>query len=374
MFRPRTLRGRLNAWYTAILAVVLIAFAGGSYLSFLSEEDEEGEVADPHEAAGAESERVARRLLIGLAVGLLAGLSVATGGGLWIARRALRPLDRIEAITRRLRGDELSLRIATNPDEPEDITRLAQAVNDMLARIDDSVQGLLRFTADASHELRTPVATMIATLEVSLLRPRDAAESLGAMHSVLEDLRRVSRLIEALLTLARVDAGELAVSPGVFSLSDLVRQTAETYEPVAGERCVGLQVVEKGGSSIITGDVLWLGRVIANLVDNACKFAADGGAITITVEGRANEVAVLVENTGGAIPADAHERIFERFYRAPTARGATVGSGLGLALSRDIARRLGGDLRLVQSTSDGTGFVLEVPRVLPERASTGRKS
>ena len=377
MFKPRTLKGRLTAWYAGVLAIVLLAFSGAAYFSFLAEEDEEQEAtsgAGAPEGNDAETERVGHRLLIGLAVGLLAGLAVATAGGFWIARRALRPLDRIEAITKRLRGDDLSPRIEIDAREPEDITRLALAVNDMLDHIEQSVQGLRRFTADASHELRTPIASMIATLEVSLIRPRDGLESLGAMHSVLEDLRRVANLIEALLTLARVDAGELPINPAGFALVDLVRQTVESYEPVASDRRITLQLAETGSPSSLTCDGLWVGRIVANLVDNACKFTPDGGAVEISVAGSADAVSLLIKNTGPPLPPESHGRIFDRFFRAPSARGSTVGSGLGLALSRDIARRLGGDLRLVESTAAGTSFALELPRDLAGRAGASRKS
>jgi two-component system heavy metal sensor histidine kinase CusS len=370
--RPHTLKGRLALWYAVVLGVVLLAFCTATYFIALSE----GEEDEEHEAhagpGGAErGEAQDRRLLLGLAVGLAAAVSVAVAGGLWIGRRALRPIDRIESIATRLRGDDLSLRIEAHAGEPEEVTRLVVAVNGMLARIESSVGGVRRFTADASHELRTPLASMIATIEVALHRPRDAAELVGAAHSVLEDLRQLSRLVEALLTLARADSGELPVSRVELDVARLVRQTVEPYETIAVERGLHLAISAGGSGTTAFTDPLWLGRAVANLVDNACKFTPSGGAIAIVVTGLSETVRVSVENESAPLTPEERARIFERFYRAPAARGASAGFGLGLSLARDIARQLGGELTLGAGDEGRTRLDLEVARAaLPTAAVT----
>jgi two-component system OmpR family sensor kinase len=349
-----TLRGRLARFYAVALALVLSAFALTVYAIVEAEE-----AAEPPEVKALEPpEHLDERLLVAFAVALPAAIAVAIGGARVIARRGLQPLDDVVATAERISADNLAERIAPRPDAVDELARLVASVNGMLARLEQSVDGMRRFTADASHELRTPLAALMGELEVTLRRPRGEGELRGAVESTLEELGRMARLVDALLTLARVDARGLPVAAVDLALSDVVRRAAEPYEAVLAARNVAL-TWEASADVRAHADPLWVGRIVANLLDNACKFTPDAGEIRIAVVGAGGRPRVEVRDSGPGVPAADAERIFERFYRGAAARAGTDGFGLGLPLAREIARALGGELLL--ATAAPPAFVLELP-------------
>jgi len=352
--RPRTLRGRLTLWYTAVLAIVLLAFCGTTYL--VAAEDEADEVAH-----GQAAQPVDRRLLLALGVGFPAALLVAVAGGLWLSRRALAPIDEVVRVAGNLDANNLALRIPEREGAGEEVQRLTAELNAMLERIERSIGGLRRFTADAAHELRTPIAALMGNLEVALRKPREAADLRAAMEGALEELGRLTRLVESLLTLARSDAGELPLQNVDTDVAEIVQKAIEPYQEVALERGVRL-VAEYGGGVRVVADPLWLGRALANLVDNACKFTRPGGQVSIKLASSPDRVSISVEDDGPGLAAGEHARAFERFYRGPFVRGATDGFGLGLPLTREIVHAMGGALALAARPGGGTIATVELPR------------
>ena len=356
--RPQTLRGRLALWYSAVLAATLLAFAAAVYFLVADEDDDE-----PAPAGGVAAveppEHVGRRLLIAVAIALPGAVAIAVAGGLWITRRSLRPLDEIAHVASELGADRLDRRVELRADSASELVQLADALNQMLTRIDRSVAGMRRFTADASHELRTPLAALRGELEVTLRRPRTVDEMRAGFESALEEVTRLSELVEALLTLARSDAGELSVSRTSVDIADLVRRVVALYEPVALDRGVQLEWTADGKLDAMI-DPTWLERAVVNIVDNACKFTPRGGRVRVAAVAKDGRARIVVSDTGpGLLPEDG-ERVFERFYRSSRARG-TEGFGLGLALARDFVRALGGTIRASATDGGGATFCIELP-------------
>jgi heavy metal sensor kinase len=353
--RPRSLRGRLAAWYALVISVALLAFGASVY--FMLVEDEEEEHAEPERG---EQALVARRVLQALAVGLPASLAIAVGGGVFITRRALRPLGEVVRIASDLELDKLARRIPEHAGSAEEIAQLVAALNRMLDRLQRSAQGMARFTADASHELRTPLASLMGNIEVTLRRARTEPELRSTLESSMEELGLLSRLVEALLTLARSDNGQLPLTRAVVELDPLAREVVGPYEPVMAARRLTLTWRSDRAASAI-GDAMWLRRVIANLIDNACKFAPEGGAIEIAITSEGAKVAVTVFNSGAVISQSERDRLFERFYRSDAVRGSTEGFGLGLPIARELVRAMGGELALDETVLHGVSFRIVLP-------------
>ncbi|MCA1663657.1 MAG: HAMP domain-containing protein [Myxococcales bacterium] len=358
--RPSSLRGRLAAWYVAVLATTLVAFAAAVY--FLVAEDDDDEAPPPAGAAlSAEPpEHTGRRVLVAVAVALPGAVIVAVAGGFWITRRSLRPLDDIARVASELGAAKLDRRVELPPDAATELRQLGDTLNRMLERIERSVKSMRRFTEDASHELRTPLAALRGELEVTLRRPRSSDELRAGCESALEEVERLSELVEALLTLARSDAGELLVEPKRVDLVEIIRRVVAPYEAVAVERGVTLELVCDACVDAM-GDPIWLERVIANLVDNACKLTPRGGRVRVEgrdVDGRAR---VIVRDSGPGVPPEDADKIFARFYRGSAAR-ATEGFGLGLALAHDLVRALGGTIATEPTEGGGATFRIDLPR------------
>ena len=359
--RPRTLRGRLALFYAAALAAVLLTFSAVVYLVAVRETDEE-----PMATIGAEPpDRGGTRLLVAVAVALPIALLVAGGGALLIARRGLSPLDAIVELAGGLGAEDLSRRIRVADGAGDEIVTLVTALNAMLDRLERSVGGMRRFTADASHELRTPIAALMGEVELALTHPRDPAELRVTLGGALEQLADLSRLIEGLLVLARSDAGKLPLAPEEVDVSDMARRVCEPYEAVAVERGIELRLEPSPrGGARVKADPLWLGRALANLVDNACKFTASGGRVTVAVstDEPKGVVEVRVTDTAPTVPVEERERLFERFYRSASTRGTVGGFGLGLPIAREIVVAHGGRLTLGSNDTGGNVFTIALPR------------
>jgi two-component system OmpR family sensor kinase len=350
-----TLKGRLARFYAVALALVLIAFAAAVWAIDAAEE-----AAEPPEVRALEPpDQFNQRLLIALGTALPIAIAIAMIGARVVSRRGLQPLDDVVAIAGRVSTESLDARVPERADAADEIRPLTAALNGMLARLERSVAGMRRFTADASHELRTPLAALKAELELALTRPRSPDELRATVERSLEQLDRLSRLVEGLLQLARSDAGALPIAPKPIDLVALARAAVEPYEAVLASRHIAL-TLEAPAPVAALADPLWTGRAIANLVDNACRLTPDGGTLRITLRGHANRAQLEIADSGPGIPAADRERIFERFHRGADARATTDGAGLGLPLAREIARAQSGDLRALDSDR-GARFLLELP-------------
>jgi signal transduction histidine kinase len=248
----------------------------------------------------------------------------------------------------------------------DELSELAGVVNGLLERLESAFAQQRRFMADASHELRTPVAVLRTEADVTLSRPhRTEAEYRDSVAVMRDSARRLGRIVDDLFLLARADAGHLPIRREPLYLEEVVDDAARAVRVLAQERGVRVELLPFEDSPF-DGDADLLGRVMLNLLDNAVKHSPQGGTVTLALTRVAREYRITVTDEGPGIAADAQPHIFERFFRADKARsrgGAedTSGAGLGLAIGRWIAEAHGGRLDLVRSSVRGTEFRLTLP-------------
>lgn len=309
-------------------------------------------------------------LLILLLAGPLS-LGAALGGGYLLAKKALAPVERMARAAGEITAKRLGIRLEV-PTPTDELGQLATTLNDMIAGLERSFEEIRRFTADAAHELRTPLAVLRSEAEVALRMPRDSEEYRQVIETMLEQVLRLSRLAEQLLSLCREDAGLVPRVRKPVKLDDVLRDVAEHMRAVAGER--GLSLYEEHVAPCrVPGDEDQLRRLLFNVVDNAIKFTPEG---SITLRGEVKEgcVRVVISDTGIGIAAENLPHVFERFYRVDPARGQEVeGTGLGLAIGRSIAEAHGGELQIESTLGVGTHVILTLP-VLDPSDEKGRGS
>jgi heavy metal sensor kinase len=301
-----------------------------------------------------------RTLLVILAVAYPLTLAVASFGGVFLAGRALSPIDRLTALARRISAEDLSQRLDLKlPDD--EVGRLARTFDEMIARLDDAFRRQREFTADASHELRTPLTAIKGQTEVALSRPRDPDSYREVLQVVNEEVDRMIRLVGSLLTLARADAGEIPIATEAVNLADLVAAAADQVRPVMEQRGVELRL-EPGPAATLRADEDLLLQLLLNLLDNAGKYSRPGGRVTVGWAVSDGQAQVWVRDTGVGIAPDHLPHIFERFYRVDRARSrAEGGAGLGLSICRWIAEAHGGSISVESAPGEGTGFVVRLP-------------
>ncbi len=294
-----------------------------------------------------------------IAIPLLLVLLIA--GGYWIAGRALSPIGSMIAAAESIRPEDMSTRLSLPPADDE-LRRLALTLNRMLGRLQAAFERITRFTADASHELRTPVALMRTRTEVLLRRSRSAEEYRCALEANLTELENTSTLLENLMLLARADAGAETLHFADVNLTELVRATAISAQPLAEARHIEW-VVQLSSLPVHThADEAALRRLLLVLLDNAVKYTPEGGCVQISLQ--TNEISVVIEvrDTGIGVPAEVLPHIFDRFYRGEPSR-ATDGAGLGLSIGQWIAEKHGGKITVENRPSGGSRFAVTLPRV-----------
>lgn len=301
-----------------------------------------------------------RTLLLILGVAYPVTLVVASFGGIFLAGRALAPIDRLTRLARRISAEDLGQRLDLRlPDD--EVGRLARTFDEMIARLDEAFRRQRQFTADASHELRTPMTVIKGQIEVALQRERDPQAYRRVLHAVNEEVDRMIRLVGSLLTLARADAGQIPITLEPVSLPDVVGAAIEQVQPLASRRGVDLQLSSSRPVTLRADDDLIL-QLLLNLLDNAIKYTAAGGQVTVGWNANGREVELWVRDTGSGIAREHLTRLFERFYRVDKARSrAEGGSGLGLAISRWIAEAHGGSISVESALGRGSTFTVRLP-------------
>jgi two-component system OmpR family sensor kinase len=291
-------------------------------------------------------------------VGALA-LVISLAGGWFLAGRALAPVARISRTAAEMSGGNLSARIPVDRTENE-LGQLAVALNQAFDRLQETLEKQRRFTADASHELRTPLATSVAEIEWALGRNRKAEEYRQSLETCQRSILRMRTIVEGLLTLARADAGELALQRSPVSLAAVVEDAVTLLRPMAERRRIAIDVRTDDVS--VEGDPDRLRELVTALVSNAIHYNRDGGRIEVSVSAAADGVRMQVIDTGqGIAPADL-PRVFDRFYRADPARGRNPGgAGLGLAVAKRIAESHGGEITCRSEPGQGTEIDVRLP-------------
>ncbi|MEO8369938.1 MAG: ATP-binding protein [Candidatus Solibacter sp.] len=314
------------------------------------------EVSAPGDAIEAELAVVRRVILVALPLILLA----AGIGGYWLATRGLRPLERVAGQARHITESNLETRLEI-AGAAEEVATLVTSFNELLSRLDRSFDTMRRFVADASHELRTPVAVIRGEADVALSRERSAAEYRESLGIILDESRRVSRLIDDLLNLARADAGHVVLRTQSFYLNELVAECCRGVQGLAGARGVHLECAA-GGDLQFTGDEELLRRLTVNLLENAIRYTPPGGKVSASVRREGGGVRLVVADTGIGITSGDKLRVFERFYRTSEARSRKDGGfGLGLAIVQWIAESHRGTVECASEVGRGSRFTVTLP-------------
>jgi len=303
------------------------------------------------------------QLVLILALGLPLAVTIAGLGGYSLARRALLPVERMTDRARHITAERLSDRLPVeNPDD--EMGRLALVFNETLGRLEASFEQMRRFTADVSHQLRTPLTAIRSVGEVGLREHRDDAAYRTIIGSMLEEADRLASLVDRLLTLSRAETRQARLSSDVFDLHELAEEVAAHLEVLAEEQGQSINV-EQAGTPHAYADRFVVRQALINLVDNAIKFTPAGGSIRIRVGETGAEAQVDVIDSGAGIDAQGRDRIFDRFYRA--ADSDTSGAGLGLSIAKGAVEATGGRLTLVTTGPTGSTFRIALPRATPAR-------
>jgi two-component system, OmpR family, heavy metal sensor histidine kinase CusS len=286
-------------------------------------------------------------------------LLLIAAGGWWVSGRVLRPVRALTNAAANITARGLGRRIAPSGEDPE-FDRLIAVFNEMLDRLEKSFQQALRFSADAAHELKTPLTILQGELEQALQAEAPGSPRQASLGALLEETQRLKAIIKKLLLLSLADSGGLRLNPEPVDLSELAEAACDDAEILAPALAV-LRGIEPGLSVAADGDLLR--QVVQNLASNAIKYNQPGGHIRVTLRRAPGGGARLtVENTGPGIPPEDREKVFQRFYRADKARNRNVdGAGLGLSLAREIMRAHGGTLTLDDSPPGLTAFTLTLP-------------
>lgn len=303
-------------------------------------------------------------------VAVPAALLLASLGGYFLARKSLAPVLEMGERAAQINAESLSERLPVG-NERSELGSLARTFNELLARLDVSFEQQRRFMADASHELRTPVAIVRGESEVALSKLARSSEEYRESLTILHDEgRRLTRIVEDLFTLARADAGEYKLAPVTFYLDETVAECARAVRSLAAQHGVSIRHGH-GEEMPLRGDEALVRRMILNLLDNAIKYTNAGGEVRVELAREDSGYAMRITDTGGGVPEEARPHIFERFYRADKARsrngGAGGGAGLGLSIASWIAEAHGGRLTLERSDGSGSTFLVSLPSTAPRR-------
>lgn len=312
-------------------------------------------------ASSLEGQEVVReRLALSFFIAAPLALLLCALGGWHIAQRALRPLDAIADAAKDVTSSRLSRRLVV-PDTGDVLERLSRTFNEMLQRLETSFARVEQFSADASHELRTPVSVIRTTAELALKHGKSEEGFRTDLKEIHAESQRLGSLIEVLLTLARQDAGAEAVQMSEIDLVALVAAVCGHFQLEAESKGLALSVVARPGPRLLIGNEPSLRQLIACLLENALAHTHTGG-ITVTVSDRGDPLQVSVTDTGEGIPADALERVFDRFYRVDSSRARGAGHfGLGLSIARRIAELHGAALTVESRLGEGARFTARFP-------------
>lgn len=306
-----------------------------------------------------EHDRLRRLALVTCFVGLLA-LAIGAAAAWWLARRIVRPLETLTTTIEQVSARKLDGQVEVAGASRE-LVRLASVFEGMLTRLRESFERQVRFTADASHELRTPVSVITTQTEHSLARPRSAEEYTVALETCGRAARRMQRLVDDLLLLARADSGRLELKLRTADLAEIARAALASVAPLAEQ--LGVRIAAQMQATLLEGDPERLERIIVNLVTNAVRYNRSQGEVFVGVYTRGDRAVLTVADQGIGIAADARHKIFERFYRADEAREFRegFGTGLGLSIVREIVAAHGGTIDFVSTAGQGTTFTVELP-------------
>jgi heavy metal sensor kinase len=288
-------------------------------------------------------------------------LTVSIGGGWFLAHKSLRPVDEVTTAARQITAKDLNTRIPQHPVDDE-IGRLISTFNDMIARLRQSFEQVRQFSVDASHELRTPMTIMRGEVELALRNPKTPEEYRRILVSNLEEIVRLSAIIDNLLTLSKAEMGHHDIRfDDRVDVHDLIAELYEDSEIIAMKKQIAI-VLDKNEDVTIRGDRLRLRQLFLNLIDNAIKYTPENGTITISSGVSGNNVCVSVKDNGIGIPEEEQAKVFDRFYRVDKGRSREMGgSGLGLSIAKWTAELHRGRIDVESQPGNGSTFTVTLP-------------
>ncbi len=330
-----------------------------SYLMLVSEETINGQPWQFAATASLEEvDTTLNRLGLLLVFLLPPVILVASLGGSWLSRRALKPVDELTAAAKSISLENLSERLSV-PRTGDELERLAETWNSMLSRLEQTMKRLSRFAADASHELRTPVSVIRTTAELASRRARSADSYREALDGIARESERMTKLLDDLLLLSRVDSDSVELPKTTFDLAPVVGDLCSQLKPLAGGKFLDLEFLCSSTSVPVLGNEAAIRRLVLVLLDNAIKYSKAYGHVTVALREENGCVHLEVIDSGPGIEQDELPHIFERFYRGPQAKnGANVGSGLGLSLAAGIAEKHNAKIEVTRSSAEGSIFTV----------------
>jgi heavy metal sensor kinase len=288
-------------------------------------------------------------------------LVLASAGGYWMSRRALSQVDEITRAAQSINSKNLSKRLRV-PQSGDELQRLSETLNGMFERLGAAFNRITQFTADAAHELRTPLALMRTTTEVSLRTSATVAEYRDAQLQTLEELEKTTALVERLMLLARADAGVEVLQRGPVNLVDILHEACRRGRALAESKRINIHEAVVARGVMVEGDAHALQRLFLILIDNAVKYTPSNGLIAVSLTSGDEFAVAEIKDTGVGIAAEDLPHIFERFYRADKARSREFGGiGLGLSIARWEAEAHGGDIEVDSSPGKGSAFRVRLP-------------
>jgi heavy metal sensor kinase len=303
---------------------------------------------------------VLRRFLVSLFVGLIVVVALAIWGGFMVIKWALAPVKKIMATAEEITSHHLDKRLPI-VETGDEIASLSKTLNQMISRLDESFQSVNRFTADASHELRTPLTIIRGELETSLLDKSLSENVRETIYSLVEETENLSKIVQCLLSLSRLDSGSAQMERVRLNLGDLVSTITDQMVPLADEKHVML-TSQAQGLVEVEGDRVRLKQVVVNLLDNAIKYTPEGGKVTVGVNATNRQAQLEISDTGPGITASDLPHVFERFFRADHVRlGSIEGAGLGLSIVQSICTAHGGFVKAENHADGGCRFIVQLP-------------
>ena len=314
-----------------------------------------------------------RTLFIILVITVPLALLVASLGGLFLANQALKPVDHITQTARMITSQNLNQRIKSLKVKDE-ISRLIETFNEMISRLDQSFHQIRQFSSDASHELKTPLTILKGEVEVALRKERTSQDYEQILRSNLEEINRMSKIVDNLLLLARTETGEIRLFKEEINLSQIVSEVVTQLTKLAHDKDLQIVATNHHEDTLLYGDALRIRQMLLNLIENSIKYTEPGGSISVSLErnaphslpskekGSYDGVKIVVSDTGIGIAKEDQERIFGRFFRVDKARsGEQGGSGLGLSICKWIVEAHQGEISVESELGKGCRFIVKLP-------------
>ena len=339
-----TIRTRLSLWYTGVLIASVLFMGGVMYYELVVERR-------AVKAAGLKKEPMEHE--VGEIV-LFYGLPtvfVTIGVGWWLLRKALAPLDKLTRAAERMHANNLGERLPRT-GRGDEVDCLSEVLNAMTARLHDSFKHIHEFTLHASHELKTPLAILHGEIETALQDPAATPAQCEAFASQLDEIQRLTKIVESLTLLTKADAGQVTLAQEPVQLDELVRDSFEDAQMLAQSQEIAVDLVACAPVTV-RGDAHRLRQLLLNVTDNAIKHNQQKGHVTIALERRGSSASLRICNTGPGIDPIALPRVFDRFFRGDAARNSAVeGSGLGLSIVQWIVKAHRGDIQITSASAE----------------------